>query len=115
MDISASIVWIPILDKDTFDAAIPTAKLLSDKRIQHYYDTNKAIGDIIAKSVGWVEKTAWDIYLFYSPTTEWSETPPKPTYWMHQLTDDWATKDKYRTGEHLKNELSDSMQRLSEI
>jgi hypothetical protein len=31
---------------------------------------------------------------------------------MHQLTDDWATKDKYRTGEHLKTELFISMKKL---
>ena len=89
--------------------------VLSDKRIRHFYDTNKAVGKIIAKSVGWAEKIAWDIYLFYSPNTAWSETPPKPKYWMHQLTDDWATKDKYRTGDDLKNELSASMETLSEI
>jgi len=34
---------------------------------------------------------------------------------MHQLIDDWAAKDKCRTGDDLKNELSDSMQRLSDI
>jgi hypothetical protein len=31
---------------------------------------------------------------------------------MHQLSDDWATKDKYRTGGDLKKGLSDSMDKL---
>jgi len=31
---------------------------------------------------------------------------------MHKLTDDWATKEMYRTGDDLKDELSASMQKL---
>lgn len=111
-DISASIVWIPILGDDTFDAAIPSVKFLNDVRIKHFYDNNKTVGKIIADSVGWAGNVAWDIYLFYRPFVEWTETPPKPVYWMHQLTDDWATKDKYRTGGELKNELFISMEKL---
>lgn len=111
-DISASIVWIPILKEDTFDAAIPSVKFLSDSRIQHFYDNKKTTGKTIADSVGWDGNVAWDIYLFYRPFVEWTETPPKPLCWMHQLTDGWATKDKYRTGEDLKNELLISMEKL---
>jgi hypothetical protein len=111
-DFSASIVWTPILEKDTFDAAIPSVKFLSDSRIQHYYDNNKMVGKTIADSVGWVGNVAWDIYLFYKPFVEWTVTPPNPRYWMHQLTDGWATKDKYRTGDDLKNELLISMEKM---
>jgi len=111
-DISASIVWIPILEEDNFDAAIPSAKFLSDSRIQHFYDNNKAVGKTIADSVGWAGNVAWDIYLFYRPFVEWIETPPKPIYWMHQVSDGWATRDNYRTGGDLKNELFVSMERL---
>ena len=100
------------MDKDTFDAALPSVKFLCDNRIQHFYDNNKVVGKTIAGSVGWVGKTAWDIYFFYWPFVEWAETPPKPIYWMHQLTDSWATKDKYRTGGDLKNELSISIGKL---
>jgi len=31
---------------------------------------------------------------------------------MHQLTDGWATKDNYRTGDDLKNELLISMEKV---
>ena len=110
--VSASIVWIPILKEDTFDAAIPSVKFLSDRRIQHFYDHKKLTGKTIAESVGWTKRVAWDIYLFYKPYAEWKETPPKPFYWMHQLTDDWATRDKYRTSDDLKNELLISIEKL---
>ena len=111
-DISGSIVWIPILENDSFDAAVPSVKALSDDRIQHYYDSHKTLGKTIAASVGWPGKVAWDIYLFYGPTVMWADSPPKPEYWMHQLSDDWAKNDHYRTGDDLKNELSASMAML---
>ncbi len=94
------------------EAAIPSVKFLNDTRIQHFYDNNKTVGKTIADSVEWAGNVAWDIYLFYRPLAEWTETPPPPEYWMHQLTDDWATKDKYRTGMDLKNELFVSMEKL---
>lgn len=100
------------MEKDTFDAAIPSAMFLSDSRIQHFYDKNKVVGKAVADSVGWTGNVAWDIYLFYSPIVRWSEAPPKPVYWMHQLTDGWATKENYRTGDDLRNELKISMEKL---
>ena len=111
-DISATIVWIPILDKDTLAAALPSVKFLSDKRFKHLYDQHQNVGKTIANSVGWTGKVAWDIYLYYEPYAEWTDKPPKPVYWMHQLTDDWAKNNKYRTGADLKNELYISMQKL---
>jgi len=94
------------------DAAIPSVKFLSDNRIQHFYDKKKTVGRMICNSVEWTGNVAWDIYLFYEPYTDWTDMPPKPKYWMHQLTDDWAQNDKYRTGSDLKNELFVSMKKL---
>jgi NADH:ubiquinone oxidoreductase subunit len=62
--------------------------------------------------LGWAGKVAWDIYLFYKPFVEWTNTPPRPEYWMHQLTDEWSTKEKYRTGGDLINELFISMENM---
>ena len=111
-DISGSIVWIPILDQDNVDAAIPTAKAFSDDRVHHYFDANRDVGKTIANSVGWQGNIAWDIYLFYEPTLNWTNVPPLPTCWMHQLKDPWSTSERYRTGADLKNELSASMEKM---
>ena len=111
-DVSASIVWIPILEKDSFDAAIPSVKFLNDSRIQHYYDNDRMVGKTIADSVGWAGNIAWDIYLFYRSFVKWTKTPPQPIYWTHQLSAGWAAKDKYRTGDDLKNELLISMEKM---
>ena len=29
---------------------------------------------------------AWDIYLLYGADAQWTDQPPPPDYWMHQLT-----------------------------
>ena len=113
-NISASIVWIPILAEDTFESALQPITFLNDNRIHHFYDDNRMVGNSIADSVGWTGNIAWDIYLFYEPLTEWREKPPEPKYWMHQLPDEWATKGKYRTGDDLANELFVSMQKISD-
>ena len=114
-EISASIVWIPILDKDNIEEALPSVKFLSDKRFKHFYDQHKTVGQTIANSVGWNGNVAWDIYLFYAPYSKWTDKPPSPSYWMHQLTDNWATKEKYRTGADLKSELLVSIEKLLSV
>ena len=91
---------------------MPSVNYLNDGRIQHFYDHTKSLGRAIADSVGWFDKIAWDIYLFYQPTDKWADTPPGPKYWMHQLKDDWAAKETYRTGSDLTKTLSTSMEKL---
>jgi hypothetical protein len=92
-----------MLDNDPIAAALRSVKILSGKKFQHFYDQHQNVGKMIAKIVGWVGKTAWDIYLFYEPYADWTEIAPKPKYWMHQLSDEWAQNDKYRTGRDLTN------------
>jgi hypothetical protein len=70
------------------------------------------VGKTIANSVGWAGNIAWDIYLFYEPDTEWTDQPPQPLCWMHQLSDAWAKNDRYKTGIDLKNELHASVKKL---
>ena len=111
-DIAASIVWIPILDKDSIEAARPSVKYLSDKRFQHFYDQDQIVGKQIANSIGWGGHVAWDIYLFYVPYAIWNNEPPEPKSWMHQLKDSWAHKAHFRTGDGLVSELFDTMKML---
>jgi hypothetical protein len=101
-----------MLPEDSLKAALPTIKLLGDKRIQHFYDPEQRSGKEIAMSVGWPGHIAWDIYLFYIPGIEWAEFPPKPVRWMHQVSDEWAKDEHYRTGDDLKYELTKSLKSL---
>ncbi len=67
------------------ERTVPDAtKLLPDKRVIHYWDGEKKLGEAY-KSVLGIDQTAWDVYLLYPPDAEWKEQPPKPSFWMHQL------------------------------
>ena len=101
-----------MLPEDSLEAALPSIRFLNDKRIRHYYDPNQLSGREIATSVGWEDKIAWDIYLFYPPKVEWVDFPPEPIRWMHQISDAWAKNDHYHTGDDLKRELSASLKTL---
>ena len=101
-----------MLPEDSLEAAIPSIKYLGDKRIQHFYDPNQKSGKEIAMSVGWNGHIAWDIYLFYPPTIAWTDIPPKPVSWMHQVSDEWAKNEHYHTGDDLKRELMLSLKML---
>jgi len=101
-----------MLPEDSLEAALPSINFLNDKRIQHFYDANMRSGKEIAMSVGWRGKIAWDIYLFYPPNIKWTDTPPKPVRWAHQISDEWAKNEHYHTGDDLKQELTVSLKML---
>ena len=111
-DIAASIVWIPILDDDSIEAALPSVKYLNDKRFRHFYDQDQIVGKEIAKRVGWDGHVAWDIYLFFAPYAGWNSAPPAPKNWMHQLKDSWAHKEHFRRGNDLVKALTEAMTTL---
>lgn len=98
-----------MLPEDSLEAALPSINLLGDNRGRHFYDPNQLVGREIAESVGWGGHVGWDIYLFYEPGIDWHGSLPKPTCWMHQLKDEWADADHFRTGKDLKKDLSRSM------
>jgi hypothetical protein len=67
---------------------------------------------VSAVKASYKDGVAWDIYLFYPPQAVWADRPPEPTYWMHQLEDDWAKGKNYRTGEDLHAGLFWSMKKF---
>ena len=111
-DIYINIVWINKLPGDSEQTAKKAAKMFRDHRVVHFYDSNKRSGKAIANSLGWTGKVTWDIYLFYEPGVEWTKTPPRPIYWMHQLKDSWADREHFRTGDGLIKELLNAMTKL---
>lgn len=103
-----------MLPNDSDVTAKDSAKNISHKSVQHFYDPDKLSGKVIAESVGWKDKVAWDIYLFYIAGAEWIEGPPIPAAWMHQLNENWADREYFRTGEYLAKELYSTAKEMSE-
>jgi len=88
-DLIVFLIWIPMLDADSLEAATARSRELSDPRLMQAWDSSRQIGKLIAKTLN-LQKTAWDVYLVYARTeANWNEDGiQSPTFWMHQLSSD---------------------------
>jgi hypothetical protein len=112
-DLHACIVWIPMIEGDSLEAAQTIAHSIVDSRVRHFYDAEKRVGKAIASSLGSEGKVAWDIYLFFPTGSEWTSHPPAPQFWIHQLTPStWADAAHQHCGADLVRELDRCMKAL---
>ena len=112
-DIKIAIVWINKIPSDSRKAAEKASGIFNDHRIRQFYDPNQLSGRAVADSLGWQGRIAWDIYLFYGSGSQWSEKPPAPVDWMHQLKDRWADSERQRLGDDLVRGLAARMKKLA--
>ena len=83
-------VYIPMIFGDGKAPAVKAAKEMTKIGVPSFWDGKRELGNAYGQVVKLPmnKKTAWDIYFIYGPDAVWSDTPPKPVYWMHQLGDD---------------------------
>lgn len=80
--------WAPMLSGDDAKVANIQSQNFQDERINQTWDPQHQTGKLFANTLG-LKKTAWDVYLLYEPGVKWQgDTPPQPTFWMHQLKED---------------------------
>ena len=115
-DISVSIVWIQMPGfNDNERTSRQIAGTFSDPRVKHFYDPFPVhlVGTAFAKdriSRG----PAWDIYFFYKKGQEWTNGPPEPAEWMHQLSGgERADESRFRTGTGLVEQLHEAMHQVT--
>lgn len=101
-----------MLADDSEETALRSTKIFQSPNIKHFYDPNQRSGKAVATSIGWEDKIAWDIYLFYKSGLEWIKEPPEPACWMHQLTEYQNDREHYRTGEDLVQGLATCLNKL---
>lgn len=81
------IVWLAMKPADSQAAASTQAAEFTDGRVVQGRDATGGIGDAFAKTLA-LKGRAWDVYAVYEPGVMWTgDAPPKPTFWMHQLTE----------------------------
>jgi hypothetical protein len=79
------VVWVPILPKDSQQAAEAEASDFTDGRISHIWDADRNLADAFASTLG-LQGPAWDVYLLFDAGPEWiGDDPPQPAHWMAQL------------------------------
>ncbi len=101
-----------MLPGDSEIAAREKSVVFSDPRVHQFWDPDQLSGKAIADTLGYKDRVAWDIYLFYKPGSQWLKQPPQPTAWMHQISEDWADRSHFYTGEELGRTLFETAQRL---
>jgi hypothetical protein len=68
-----------MLDGDELPSAEKASEAFRDHPIAQFWDGDQKYGNEIARSLGADGWIAWDIYLFYPPGVEWTDTGmPKP-------------------------------------
>lgn len=84
------VVWSDQLGAEPRHAAEAT-KLMPDPRAKHYWDGDEVIGrgyqtlDLEGTPIK-LNAPAWDVWLLFDGNAEWTaKSPPKPTWWEHQL------------------------------
>jgi hypothetical protein len=112
-DLRGYLVWLPILSPDTTFAASSRSSLSSDVRLEQGWDADRIIGKQFQTTLK-LPGTAWDVYLIYAPGVTWEgETPPQPTFWMHQLRKEEGGNPKlFLNAERLSSELGKQLAKL---
>ncbi len=113
-DLQVSIVWIDMLPTDGANAAAKSAAIFDDLRVRQFHDSARAAGRAIGKDLLFEGAgAAWDIYLFYDAQALWTDAPPEPVEWYHQLSGARrADPARFRAGDDLVVALREATARL---
>lgn len=104
--VSASLVWVRVLEGDHEQAARAAAQQLGHPLLSQFYDPQQRAARQMAARLGGAGHYAWDLYLVFAPGAAWGEQPPQPVDWAHQLDHAaWAPAERRRKGAALLEAL----------
>ena len=87
--LQGAIVWTPMLETDSLNAAEGREAVFPDSRVGHYWDPERILGRMLSQTLKLKASIAWDVYLIYLPGHLWNaDVPPAPKFWMHQLDEE---------------------------
>jgi hypothetical protein len=90
-DFRLYILWLPVLEGDTPQVAeLMQERLPTDDRLRHFWDHDLMLSREYHRVLQLGQcprphRIAWDIFLLYGAGIVWTEEPPLPEFWMHQL------------------------------
>ena len=87
-DVAVFVVWIPTFPGDNRQKALRRRNLLPDRRVRQFWDGDLRLGKRYRDVLSLPEsiEVAWDVYFAFDRQTEWTEEPPPPAFWQHQLS-----------------------------
>jgi hypothetical protein len=84
-------LWLPVLENDTWQTAeVAHHRLPTDNRMAHFWDRDLIVSQAYHRVLQLAQRqrrhrVAWDLFLVYGAGRIWTEAPPVPDFWMHQL------------------------------
>ena len=97
--VAVSLVWVQVLKDDSRQAAQIAIDQIDHPGWRHFYDPQQIAAREMAYVISGCESYAWDTYLVFSAEAEWTEAPPQPSDWVHQLDHaNWAPEHRRKKG-----------------
>lgn len=88
-DLGVHVVWLPVLEADTGNAAeIAACSTRARRTMKQYWDHDRSLSSAAHQVLDLTSRrrrVAWDLYLFYRPGVRWVSPLPSPNHWLHQL------------------------------
>ena len=90
-DFRLYLLWLPVLANDTWKAAEAAHhRLPTDDRMVQFWDRDLIISQSYHRVLQLAQRqrrhrVAWDLFLLYGAGRVWTDVPPVPDFWMHQL------------------------------
>ena len=86
-----AIIWTPMIDTDSLEAANLRALGFANSRVKQFWDPDRILGRLLSQTLRLRISIAWDVYLIYLPDHPWDgELPPEPEFWMHQQDEEMS-------------------------
>jgi hypothetical protein len=86
-----AIIWTPMIDTDSLEAANLREPGFADSRVKQFWDPDRILGRLLSQALRLRISVAWDVYLIYLPDHPWDgELPPEPEFWMHQQDEEMS-------------------------
>lgn len=84
---AVQVVWTPVLKSDSRESVEKARRLFADQRVTQYWDGDQRLGKTYGKIVELPNNRslAWDIYFAFDKKAQWTDQPPEPATWAHQL------------------------------
>ena len=103
-DLVVHVVWMPVMVDDKIDAVAAATQTIPDSRARHYWDGDLSLGFAYGALVTLPngEDLAWDTYFAFERDALWSDQPPVPNKWWHELRND---NHKTMSTQHLREYL----------
>lgn len=102
------VVWLPILDGDSREAAVEAGAVLDDPRAVQWWSAEPGLRNVLRGPLA-VQRDVWDVVLVYGPDAVWSgDAPPAPAYLMHM----WEDVDLLRADQFDGLRLADEVRSL---